>query len=64
MDLGEPLEINAMREVGVGPMLGNLRIISGGTTETLVTVDQGQVLEQVPLEIELDVLNVEGTITS
>ena len=29
-------------------MIGNLEVITEGTTEMLVTVDQGQVLEQVP----------------
>ena len=55
-DLGEISEIKAMREVGVGQMIGNLEVITGGTIEALVTVDQGQDLEQVSIEIELDVL--------
>ena len=54
-DSREILEIKAMREVGVGQMIGNLEVITGGTIEALVTVDQGQVLEQVPIEIVLDV---------
>ena len=63
-DLGKILEIKAVREVGVGYMIGNLEIIRGGTIEALVTVDQSQVLEQVPIETELDVLSVESTIIS
>ena len=55
-DLGEILEIKAMREIAGGQMIGNL--------EALVTVDQGQVLDQVPMEIELHVLSVESMITS
>ena len=64
MDSGETLEIKAMREVGVDQMIDNLGVITEGTIEVLVTVDQGQVLEQVPIEIELDVLSVENTIIS
>ena len=45
MDLGEILEIKVMREVGVGQMTNNLEVITKGTIEALVTVDQGQVLE-------------------
>ena len=52
-----------MREVGIGQMIGSLEEITEGTIEALVTVDQGQVLEQVPIEIELDVLSVESLIT-
>ena len=54
MDSGETLEMKAMREVGVGQMIGNLEVITEGTIEVLLTVDQGQALEQVPIEIELD----------
>ena len=43
MDSGETLETKAMREVGVGHMIGNFEIITEGKIE--VTVDQGQVLE-------------------
>ena len=42
---GEILEIKAMREIGVGHMIGNLEVITEGTIEASVTVDQGQVLE-------------------
>ena len=45
MDLGEISEIKAMREVGIGHMMGNLEIITEGTIEALVTVDQCQILE-------------------
>ena len=51
MDSGEILEIKAIREVGIVQMIGNLEVITEGTIEVLVTVDQGQVLEQVPIEI-------------
>ena len=43
IDLGEILEIEAMREVGVGQMVGNLEVMTEGTTEVLATVDQGMV---------------------
>ena len=62
MDLGETLAITAMRGVGEGHMLGNLEIITEGTIEALVTVDQSQVLEQLLIETELDVLSVESMI--
>ena len=39
------LETKAMREVGVGQMIGNLEVMTERTIEALVTVDQGQVLE-------------------
>ena len=45
MDLGEISKIKAMREVGVGHMIGNVEIITEGRMEALVTVDQGQLLE-------------------
>ena len=45
-------------------MIGNLEVIAGGTIEAFVTVDQGQVLEQVPIEIELDVSSVKSMITA
>ena len=62
MDSGKTLEIEAMREIGVSHMIGKLEIIIEGTIEASVTVDQGQVLEQVPIRTELDVLNVGNTI--
>ena len=58
------LEIKVRREVGVGQMIGNLEVITESTIESLVTVDQGQVLKQVPIEIELDVSSVESMIIS
>ena len=61
-DSGEILKIKAMREVGVGHMVGNSEVITEGTIEVSVTVDQGHVLEWVPIETELDVLSVESTI--
>ena len=39
MDSKETLEIKAMREVGVGHMIGNLEVIIEGTIEASVTVD-------------------------
>ena len=45
MDSGEILEIKAMREVGVGHMIGNSEVITEGTIEVLVTVDQSQALQ-------------------
>ena len=62
IDLGEILEIEAMREVGVGQMMGNLEVTTTGTTEVLTTVHQGQVPEQIPIEIELDVSDEKSTI--
>ena len=53
-----------MREIGVGHMLGKLEVITEGTIGVSVTVDQGQVLEWVPIDIGLDVLSVESTIIS
>ena len=51
-----------MREVGVDQMIGNVGVITEGTIKVLVTVDQGHVLEQVPIQIKLDVSSVESTI--
>ena len=48
MDSGETLEIKTMRVVEVGHMIGSLEMITEGTIEASLTVDQGQVLEQVP----------------
>ena len=64
MDSGEILEIKVMTEAEVGQMIDNLEVITEGTIEALVTLDQGQVLEQAPIEIELDVLSVESMIIS
>ena len=60
MDSGETLETKALRETEVGHMIGKLEVITGGTIEASVTVDQGQVLEEVPIEIGLDVSTVES----
>ena len=43
-------------------MTGKLEVMTEGTIEASVTVDQGQVLEQVPIGTELDVLSVENMI--
>ena len=45
MDLGETLEIKAMKEVGAGHMIGRLQVITEVTTKASVTVGQGQVQE-------------------
>ena len=63
MDSGETLEIEAMREI-VGLMIDKIEVMTEGTIEASVTVDQGQVLEQVPIETELDVSSVKNTIIS
>ena len=60
MDSGETLETKAMWEIGVGHMTGKLQVIPKGTIGASVTVDQGQVLEWVQIEIGLDVLSVES----
>ena len=49
------LETEAMREIRVGDMMGKPEEITRRTIEASVTVDQGQVLEQVPMETESDV---------
>ena len=64
IDLGETLETKAMREIGVGHMIGKLEVITDGTIEASVTVDQGQVLEQLLTGTGLDVSNVKITIIS
>ena len=64
MNSGEIIEIKAMKEIGVGQMIGNLEVITEGTTEVLETIDQGHILEQVPIDIELDVLGVVSMIIS
>ena len=61
MDSGETLETKAMREIGVGHMIGKLEVITEGTIEASVTADQGQVLEQVPIETGLNVSSIENT---
>ena len=45
MDLGEILEIKAMRETGVGHMIGKLEAIREVTIGALVTLYQHQVLD-------------------
>ena len=62
MNSEETLEIKAMRETGAGYMKGKIEVITEKTIEASVTVGQGQVQEQVPIEIGLDVLSVESTI--
>ena len=43
MDLGETLATKAMREEGVGHMVGKIEVITEGTIEASVKVDKGQV---------------------
>ena len=62
-DSGKTLEIIAMRGIGVGHMIGKLEVITEGTVKASVTVDQGQVLEQVPIGTGSDVLSVENMIS-
>ena len=64
MDLGETLEIKAMKEMGVGHMIGRLEVITEGMVEAPVTIGQGQVQEQVQIGIGLDVLNAQDMIIS
>ena len=64
MDSGETLETKAMREIGVGHMIGKLEVITEGTIEASVIADQGTFLEQTPIETELDILSVENMIIS
>ena len=60
MDSGVTSEIKAMKETEVGHMIGKLGTITEKTIETSVTVCQGQVQEQVQIEIGLGVSNVES----
>ena len=62
MDSGETSEIKAMREKGVGHMISKPEALTEGTIEASVTVDQGQVLEQVPIWTGLEVSSVENMI--
>ena len=63
-DSGVTLEIKAMKEMGVGHMIGQIGTITEGTIEASVTVGQGQVQEHVQREIGLGVSNVESTTIS
>ena len=54
------LEIKAMKETGVGHMIGKLGTITEETIEASLTVGQGQVQEQVQIVIGLGVSNVKG----
>ena len=64
MDSVETLETKAMRETGVGHMIGKIEVITEGTIEASVTVDQSQVQGWVQIEIGLDVLSIESMIIS
>ena len=44
MDSGETSKTKAMREIGVGHMIGKLEVITEGTIEVSVTADQGEVV--------------------
>ena len=59
-DSGETLETKAMKETGVGHMIGKTEVITEGTVEASVTVGQGQAPEQIQIEIGLDVLSAES----
>ena len=50
-----------MKETGVGHMIGKTEVITEGKIEASLIVGQGQVQEQVQIEIGLDVLNAENT---
>ena len=50
----------AMKEIGVGHMIGTTEAITEGTIEALVIVGLDQVQEQVWIEIGLDVLHAEN----
>ena len=43
-------------------MIGNLEVMTEGTTEVVATVDQDQFIEQIPIEIKSDVSNVKSMI--
>ena len=45
IDLGEIIEVKAIREVGVCQMIGNVEVTTEEKTKMLATIDQGQVLE-------------------
>ena len=57
---GKLLETKAMKETGVGHMIDKTEVIAEGTIEASVIVGQGQVKEQVQIEIGLDVLSAEN----
>ena len=44
-------------------MVGKLEVITEGTIEALVTADQGQALEQEPIDTGLYVLSVMNTVS-
>ena len=52
-DSGVILEIKVMKETGIGHMIGKPGTITEGTIGALVRVGQGQVQEQVQIEIGL-----------
>ena len=56
VDIEEIIGMIIMKEVGVGLGKGNIQIIPEGMIEGVVGVDQVQ--EPVPIEIELDAINV------
>ena len=60
MDTEEIIEILIMKGVEVGLGTDNFLIIPGGMIEVIVGLEQVQKL--VPIEIELDVINVENII--
>ena len=61
MDSGETLETIAMKETGVGHMIGKTEVITERTIEASVTAGQGQVQEKIQTGTGLDVWNAEST---
>ena len=59
MDIEETIGMKIMKEVGVGPEKGHIKVTSGGTTEVVVIVGQGQNQECVLIETELGVISIE-----
>ena len=60
IDLGEIIESKAMREVGIGQMIGKLGVTIEGMTKVSVVVDQDLVLELIQTGIGTGVLNVKN----
>ena len=61
MDIEKIIGMKIITEVGVGLEKDNTETIINGMIEVAV-VDPDQVSEQVPIETELDVINVESMI--
>ena len=61
VDIEVTLGMTVLEEVAVGLEKDSIQVMLGGMIE--VTVDQDQIQEQVPIEIELDALSVGSMIT-